>query len=145
MKRLVELGEAAQTEVVRGTVPVIAFVLALAPGRAEVHAAPPAPAAVFVYQEGPKAIKVRLSVGKTSPCDSSSNRQIYLGWMQRQEMLEVPFTEACACVEHTYDDFPEVGWSQPILRCRPNVCLNGYCWPDSSIPVHITISSKRPK
>ena len=103
-----------------------------------------APAAVFVFQEGPKAIKVRLAVGKTAPCDSAANRQIYVGWMKAQEMLEVPFHEACACVEQTYDDFPEVGWSQPILRCRPNVCLNGICWPDTSVPVTITLHSKRP-
>jgi len=117
-------------------------VVAAAPDASADNAPKPAP--VTVVAHGPKTIKVRLSVGKSMPCDASSNRQLYTGPMKAGEQLVWPFHEACACLEQTYDDFPETGWGAPILRCRPNFCINGYCVPDTRFPIHFDIESKRP-
>jgi len=106
--------------------------------------APPQPAPVVVIAHGPKTIKVRLSVGSSMPCDAMSNRQLYTGPMKPGEHLVWPFHEACACLEQTYDDFPETGWGAPLLRCRPKICYGQYCVPDTSFPVHFDIDSKRP-
>jgi len=102
------------------------------------------PAHVVVYAHGPKQVKIRLSVGRSTPCDASSNRHLYTGPIKGGEELSIPFHEACACLEQTYDDFPDTGWGTPLLRCRPQVCINGFCFPDSSVPVHFEIHSKRP-
>lgn len=102
------------------------------------------PARVIVYAHGPKTVKIRLSVGRTTPCDSSSNRQIYTGTIKAGEQLDAPFHEACACLEQTYDDFPDTGWGTPLLRCRPQVCIGGFCGPDTRYPIHFDVHSKRP-
>ncbi len=102
------------------------------------------PANVIVIAHGPKTIKVRLSVGRSQPCDASSNRQLYTGPMKAGEHLVWPFHEACACLEQTYDDFPETGWGASQLRCRPNYCIGSYCVPDTRFPIQFDISSKRP-
>ncbi len=116
-----------------------ALVLLIAP-----DAVADGPAPVTVIQHGPKTIKVRLSVGATTPCDSSANKQLYTGPMKPGEHLVWPFTEACACLEQTYDDFPEVGWSTPLLRCRPKTCIGQWCGPDYRYPISFDVYSKRP-
>jgi hypothetical protein len=103
-----------------------------------------APAPVTVIAHGPKTIKVRLSVGRSTPCDASSNRQLYTGPMKPGEHLVWPFHEACACLEQTYDDFPDAGWGSPLLRCRPQFCIGGYCGPDTRFPIQFDVHSKRP-
>ena len=102
------------------------------------------PAHVIVYAHGPKKVKIRLSVGRSTPCDASSNRQLYTGPINGGEELSIPFHEACACLEQTYEDFPDTGWGSPLLRCRPQVCINGFCGPDTSVPIYFEMHSKRP-
>ncbi len=102
------------------------------------------PAPVVVTQKGPKAVKIRLSVGSATPCDSTANRHVYTGPIKPGEQMVVPFTEACACLEQTYDDFPDVGWGSPLLRCRPKICHGAWCVPDARVPIYFDVQSKRP-
>jgi len=97
-----------------------------------------------VTQQGPKQIRIRLSVGSSTPCDSTANRKLYEGPMKAGDVLAVPFTEACACLEQTYDDFPDVGWGTSLLRCRPKVCTGIWCVPDPRVPLYFSVQSKRP-
>lgn len=118
---------------------LVLFLLAIA---ADARASEPAH--VVVYAHGPKKVKIRLSVGRSTPCDASSNRHLYTGPINAGEELSIPFHEACACLEQTYEDFPDTGWGTPLLRCRPQVCINGFCGPDVSVPIYFEIASKRP-
>lgn len=102
------------------------------------------PAHVVVYSHGPKTVKIRLSVGRSTPCDATSNRHLYTGPIKQGEELSIPFHEACACLQQTDEAFPDLGWGTPLLRCRPQICVNGFCRPDTSFPVHFEIHSKPP-
>lgn len=122
----------------------LGLLAAIAIARDAAADAPAQPAPVVVIAHGPKTIKVRLSVGRSTPCDAMSNRQLYTGPMKPGEHLVWPFHEECACLEQTYDDFPETGWGAPLLRCRPKICIGEYCGPDTRFPIQFDIDSKRP-
>jgi hypothetical protein len=67
---------------------------------------------VFVDVVGQGAIRLRLAAGRTTPCDSSSDRPMFDGWVEvgRQAWS----TDAdFVCYQYTSGALREQGWSVP--------------------------------
>ena len=113
------------------------------PVAARIPLPPPPPAPVSVTMTGPKAVRVRVAAGVTAPCDSSANTQIFEGKVAPGWGNTWLVSTACICVEQTYEDFPDVGWGEAHIECRP-MTLTPYGWMRSNDPIFVTLTSTPP-
>jgi hypothetical protein len=88
--------------------------LALALGIAASTTAVPADAGadwpVSIVVVGHGAIRLRLAAGRTMPCDSSSNRMLFDGWVGVGRYEWATGTDV-VCFEHTSGALRESDWS----------------------------------
>jgi hypothetical protein len=123
---------------------LLAFTATLCPGSSRAEVGRP----VFVTSNGPKTVKIRVAAGVVMPCDSMSNEKVYAGPIEANQKLALSTPAECVCVEHTYDDFPVVGWGAAFVVCRRQICVgprwHRQCRPDPKAVINIEIQSKRP-
>jgi hypothetical protein len=103
-------------------------------GRAD----PPAP--FFITATNTRApIRVQIAEGRTMPCDASSNRSLYDGWLAPGGALEgtIGGESACICVRNTTEAFPKNGWSGSRLACRP--CRGRPCRPPPDPTIRVVL------
>jgi hypothetical protein len=65
---------------------------------------------VYVEVTGQSAIRFRLALGQAAPCDSSEDRMLFDGVLPPGKYVFETGSET-VCYQHTYPDFPAVGWS----------------------------------
>jgi hypothetical protein len=106
---------------------------------------------VLVRSIGPKAIRVRIAAftnGFVFPCSSTSNTELWEGPLEPGQQAGIRTPEGCVCVQHTYEDFPDINWSMGETACRPMVCIGWgrarYCWPSPDPTIRVTVSSTVP-
>ncbi len=74
-------------------------------------------ASVYVYSPASSTVRVRVSEGPNSECDSSQNAMRYDGPIQSGQTLKVPIFGPCVCVSSTSTSFPDSEWSQGQRFC----------------------------
>jgi hypothetical protein len=98
---------------------------------------------VLVTIDARKPVQVLVATGPTLPCDASENRPLVKGWMQPNQSARAMSTTGCVCVQHTYDDFPDVNWSTAQMVCRRGCPKGVRCTPDPNqtlwIPIRATV------
>jgi hypothetical protein len=89
---------------------VLGIVVTFAGGDANAAADYP----VFVTVVGHGAVRFRLALGITAPCDSSENRMLFDGWVGvgRYEWITGVRT---ICIQHTFGALREVDWTESRL------------------------------
>ena len=93
---------------------------------------------------GPGAVRVRVTVGTTSPCDSGDNRKLVDGKFAAGQVLRATVMGSCVCVQQTFEPFSEVDWSQSSVACRPQICRGRQCLPARDPTIRLRLSSTRP-
>jgi hypothetical protein len=99
---------------------------------------------VIVYSVGPKEMRVRVAAGVVGPCSSSSNTPLFDGQIASNQQVILETAENCVCVEHTYDDFPDSNWSEPLIACHVMICAGRTCRPNPDPTIRVTLSSAVP-
>lgn len=110
---------------------------------AKIPPPPPPPAPISVSMVGPKAVRVRVAIGVSMPCDSSNNGKLFDGKVEPGWSQTWVASAACVCIEQTYESFPDVGWGDPFLACRPMV-MTPWGWQRGNDPIVVTLSSTAP-
>lgn len=102
---------------------------------------------VEVTMLGPGAVRVRVSEGMAMPCDSSESHLIIDGKYEPGEVLRGSSSEDCVCVQHTYEPFADIDWSDAKVICRPMNCekINSTlrCTPAPDPTIRVSIESRR--
>jgi hypothetical protein len=127
-----------------------AALLVVAPAAFAADSPPPA-YPVIVYSAGPKWMRVRVADftnGFVYPCSSSMNKQLFDGALEPGQRVTMQTSATCVCVQHSYDDFPDLNWSMGQTACRPVVCWGfgkgRYCRPAPDPTIRVTIWSTPP-
>src|SRR5690349_13258480 len=90
-----------------------AALLVVAPAAFAADAPPPA-YPIIVYSAGPKWMRVRVSEftnGFVYPCTSSMNTLLFEGALEPGQWVTIRTPARVVCVQHTYDNFPDLEWS----------------------------------
>ncbi len=66
---------------------------------------------IFVTVEGHGAIRFRLALGATAPCDSSNNRMLYDGWLAPGRYTWSTGADV-VCFQSTFGALRESNWSE---------------------------------
>lgn len=102
-----------------------------------------APAQVVVSVKSTKKIRVQLSEGSTLPCDSRDNKMLFDSTLGNGQGFQGTTDLGCICVRHTSDAFPQAGWSESKMVCRPKTCKGKVCKPLSSAPIRVDIDATK--
>ncbi len=105
---------------------------------------------VLLFAHGPKAILVEVASGVTMPCDASTNRLLYRGWLAPDTVLRTSSPSATICFRQTYDDFPEANWSTPRLvrplpQCSAARRRSGPCTEVADPTIRVEVHSVEPR
>lgn len=99
-----------------------------------------APAPVVITNLDSGSVRVLVTEGVTTPCDSSTNRLLFSGELPARAVAVASTEARCVCVTYTRADFPRSGWSPPGFACRPGR-YHGRRWiPDPDPTIRITIA-----
>lgn len=74
---------------------------------------------LMVVQRGPDPVRVRISTGRTLPCDSSSNRMLIDRRVESGEVVRTTALSNCVCFQQTYAPLADSDWSTPQRVCSP--------------------------
>lgn len=75
---------------------------------------------VLVHATGSGRVRLRLAEGTTTPCEASTNRRVFNGWIDAGATLELSVAASCICVEHTWGTFRKSDWAPGQIVCsRP--------------------------
>ena len=66
---------------------------------------------VVISSVGPQRIRIRVAIGQSLPCSSSSNQVLFEGPMEPDQSVLIQSPELPVCVEHTHGAFPDTEWS----------------------------------
>ncbi len=88
-------------------------------------------------------VRVRISEGATVPCDASTNRVLFDGWLADQAVFRTTIASETICVEHTWDDYPRAGWAPAGLAHRPKICLGRRCVPAPDPTIRVALDATR--
>jgi hypothetical protein len=123
----------------------VALILFGGLGGSDARADGPTPVAITVL--GPSAVRVRLALGSTFPCDSSDNYRIVDGKFKPGDVVRTRTPDRCLCFQQTYEPFTDTEWSASSTVCRPQICSyigKKKCVPAPDPTIRLQISSKRP-
>ena len=104
---------------------------------------------VTIVSVGPKRFRVRIAAGQGLPCDSMANEKLFEGLLQPGDTVSLQSPNGVVCVQQTYEDWPDVGWSFGFLAWGTCFGFGGrkdgpWCRKgDGSI--HVTLRSSAPK
>lgn len=123
--------------------------LVLLPGSAlaagDAFASAPTPIVITIL--GPSAVRLRIANGSTLPCDSGDDQMLVAGKFAPGDLVRTSTSEACVCVQQTYEPFPDVDWAEGSLVCRPQICTwagrSKRCVPAADPTIRIWVRSKR--
>ncbi len=107
--------------------------------------APPTSTPVIVSVQSAKKLKVQIAEGNTMPCDSFQNRMLFNSTMGSGESTLGNTEALCLCVRHTTDAFPQGGWSDSKMVCRPKTCKGKVCKPTPAAPLKVEIKGAPPR
>jgi hypothetical protein len=98
---------------------------------------------VEITMHGPKAVRVRIYSGQTSPCDSSNNHRVVDGRFEPGHVIRTTARTDCVCFQQTYEPFVEIDWSTPVQACRIKCNRGGCRYVDHTIRIGVVSSPPR--
>jgi hypothetical protein len=96
---------------------------------------------------GPVAVRIRLALGTTFPCDSVDNHRIVDGKFTPGQVVHAATPDRCVCFQQTYEPFSDIDWSASTMVCRPQICTSigkKKCVLEPDPTIRLQVSSKRP-
>ncbi len=113
------------------------------------NAGAPSVTPIELTMAGPEAVSVRVARGTTLPCDSGDDRVLVRGKFNAGEVVRASTTDACVCIQQTYQPFPDVDWAPAGVVCRPQSCVGAgkakRCVPMKDPTIRLRIQSQRPE
>lgn len=97
------------------------------------------PVPVVITMNGDARLRVQVSEGLTTPCDSSNNRALFDGRLSPGETFRTTIGSECICVRNTRSPFREVDWTTPGLVCRKRVCSGRVCRPAPDPTIRVSL------
>lgn len=97
------------------------------------------PVLVVITMTGNARLRVQVSEGLTTPCDSSNNRALFDGHLNPGETFRAIIGTECICVSNTTSPFREVDWTTPGLVCRKRVCKGRVCRPAPDPTIRVSL------
>jgi hypothetical protein len=97
---------------------------------------------------GPGAVRVRLALGTTFPCDSGDNQRLVEGKFAPGSVVRASTPDRCVCFQQTFEPFSDTDWSASSMVCRPQICTNigrKKCVPAPDPTIRLQVRSQRPK
>lgn len=86
--------------------------------------------------------------GFVYPCTSSMNTLLFEGALAPGQWVTIMTPARVVCVQHTYDNFPDLEWSMGQVAERPVVCRRSgrakYCWPAPDQTIRVPFWSTPP-
>lgn len=99
---------------------------------------------VIVSVQSQKRIKVQVAEGSTMPCDSLDNRMLFNSTLGNGQAFQGTTDGQCVCIRHTSDAFPNAGWSDSKMVCRPRACKGKVCKPAPDQAIKVDIRASQP-
>jgi hypothetical protein len=109
--------------------------------------AEPATTPIEITLLGPAAVRVRVALGTSFPCDSGDNRRIVEGKFPAGHVVHAQTPDRCVCFQRTYAPFSDTDWSASSMVCRPQICTfpgKKKCVPAPDPTIRLRIPSSRP-
>jgi hypothetical protein len=106
----------------------------------DASAAEPTPVVITMSGEG--RVRLEVSAGRATPCDSSANTPLFDGWIEGGKTFTATTTEECVCVRSTTKKFPNSGWTTPGLACRKRICRARVCRPAPDQTIRANLSTE---
>jgi len=101
---------------------------------------------IEVTMLGPGAVRIRVALGTTFPCDSGDNRRLIEGKFDAGNVVRATAPDRCVCFQQTFEPFSDTDWTAASMVCRPQVCTNfgrKKCVPASDPTIRLRIRSRR--
>ncbi len=84
-------------------------------------------------------LRVQISEGLTSPCDSGNDRMLFDGRLAAGTTFRTAIAGDCVCIRSTSPSFPNSDWSTPGLKCRPKICRGRVCRPAPDPTIYLSV------
>jgi hypothetical protein len=100
---------------------------------------------VVVTMLGPGTVRIRVSEGSTTPCDSGDDRILVEGKFPAGAVIRTSATGTCVCVQQTFEPFVDEDWSVAGAACRAAACggRGKPCVRNPDPTIRVRINSKR--
>jgi len=105
------------------------------------------PTPIEVTMLGPDAVRIRVALGSTYPCDSGDNRLIVEGKFAAGQVVHAAAPDHCVCFQQTYAPFSDTDWGASAMVCRSQICSDigkKHCVPAPDPTIRLQVSSQRP-